>query len=240
MAPTHALRLLVSAALLILIAPRPVSACSCVADVPLCESFWNADLVFEGEVVAIESLPGSNSTGPRFVKRQVRFTVERVWRGNAADSVTVMTGAGGGDCGYNFRKGRKYLVFASEHEGRLWTNICSPTKPLDRAAQDLEYLANAATSSTAGRIYGIVRASKGRPLSRYTVVLSGPTGQRLTVTNASGEYEFNEMPPGEYAIRVIVHESERAFGRDDVNFREPRACARRDFVIEDQGAMPKR
>lgn len=224
--------LLVSVAILMLAAPRDLAACSCVADIPLCESFWAADVVFEGEVTAVEQMPASKGVTDLFAQRRVQFAVTRVWRGQPADSIDVMTGSGGGDCGYGFRKGRKYLVYAAEHEGRLTTNICSPTKPLDRAAQDLEYLQSATTSNTGGRIYGTVRTSQGQPVSRYTVVLRGAGGQRIAVTKGTGEFEFTGMPPGEYTIRVIVHDTERGFGREDVNLRDARACAKRDFTIE--------
>ena len=222
---------LIVVVVLVFTTPRGVGACSCVADIPLCESFFAADAVFEGEVTAIEALPTAKRMD-MLASRRVQFTVTRVWRGEPGSSVTLMTGSGGGDCGYNFRPGRKYLVFAAEHEGRLTTNICSPTKALDRAAQDLDYLASAA--ATPGRIYGVVRGNNGRPLPRYTVILRGADGQRHAVTNAAGEYEFTGMPAGEYTVRLIVHESERAFGREDVNVRDARACARRDFAVEEQ------
>lgn len=229
---TAARRLFPLLALLIVTVPARLDACTCVGDIPRCESFWAADVVFEGEVTAVEQLPVSTGAGGFPGTKRVQFTVTRVWRGQQTDSVQVMTGSGGGDCGYGFRKGRKYLVYASEQDGRLWTNICSPTKPLDRAAKDLEYLAQAETA-TGGRIYGTVRTSQGRPASRYTVVLRGaPEGQRQTVANGAGEFEFTGVPAGEYSIRVVTHPGERAYGREDIELRDARACARRDFTIE--------
>ena len=220
--------LLLGVVVLLLIAQRHTAACSCVSDIPLCESFWNADAVFEGEVVDVDTGKGG---GTSFLSRRVRFTVDRVWRGDVAGSIEVTTGSGGGDCGYGFRKGRKYLVYASEWEGRLTTTICSPTKPLDRAAADREYLAGASAPG-AGRIFGVVRAADRRPAARYTVVLEGAGEQRTSVTNANGEYEFTPVPAGASTIRVIVHPGERAYGREEVTLRDARQCARRDFTIE--------
>ena len=231
MAAVQGLRLLVAVVLLVLVTPRHSPACSCVPDVPLCESFWNSDAVFEGEVQEIETPARKQRLDP-FAGRRVRFTVDRVWHGEVAGSVDVMTGSGGGDCGYSFRKGRKYLVYASEREGRLMTNICSPTKPVDRAAADREYLSTARATNARGRIFGVVRGSDRRPAPRYTVVLEGGGEQRTTVTNANGEYEFSPVPQGSSTVRVVVHEGERAFGREDVSLLDARACARRDFTIE--------
>lgn len=224
--------LFVLLSLLIIASPGDLAACSCVADIPLCESVWAADVVFEGEVTAVHQMPVSKEVGGLFGGRRAQFAVTRMWRGLAADSIDVMTGSGGGDCGYSFRRGRSYLVYAAEHSGRLWTNICSPTKPLERAAQDIEYLTSATTSDGDGRIYGVVRTGTGRPVPRYTVVLRGGEGQRIAVTKSTGEFEFTGMPQGEYTIRVVVHDTERAFGREDVNLRDARACAKRDFTIE--------
>ncbi|HEV3485975.1 MAG TPA: hypothetical protein VG106_11245, partial [Vicinamibacterales bacterium] len=56
---TAARRLLPLLALLIVTTPARLDACTCVGDIPLCESFWAADAVFEGEVTAVERLAQS-------------------------------------------------------------------------------------------------------------------------------------------------------------------------------------
>jgi hypothetical protein len=230
MAALAFLRLLVAVALLVLSTPRDSAACSCVPDVPLCESFWSSDAVFEGEVVEVTDRKDAPTP---FAKRRARFTVARVWRGDVPASVDVMTGSGGGDCGYGFRKGRKYLVYASEGQSGLVTNSCSPTKPLDRAAPDLEYVNTTLARDADGRIYGAVRWVGGRPAARFTVLLQGGAdGQKATVTKADGGFEFAGTPPGAYTVRVIVAEPDKAYGREDVKLAEARACARRDFTIE--------
>jgi hypothetical protein len=55
--------------------------------------------------------------------------------------VVVFTGSGGGDCGFPFRRGESYLVYASANtDGWLGTGICGRTAELSRAAADLREL----------------------------------------------------------------------------------------------------
>lgn len=230
MAAVRILRLFVAVAAVVVITPGNATACTCVPDIPLCESFWQSDAVFAGEVTQIEERRPAKAVASFLGTRRVRISVEQVWRGDVPPSVEVTTGSGGGDCGYPFRKGRKYLVYASEEQGRLITHVCAPTKPFDRAAADLEYL-NAAAASTGGRVYGIVRRADRRSARKYMVVLDGG-GQRQTVTDANGAFEFTDVPAGSYTVRVLPRDTEGAYGRQDVRLTDPRACARRDFTIE--------
>jgi hypothetical protein len=78
----------------------------------------------------------------------VRFRVLERWRERAGATVELTTGAGGGDCGYTFEKGVSYLVFASARAGALTTGICSRTRKLTDAAEDLAYLSSSGAMST--------------------------------------------------------------------------------------------
>ena len=54
----------------------------------------------------------------------------------------LMTEPSGGQCGYPFRAGEKYVVYAYRYEGdaKLWASICSRTHPVGEADEDLRYL----------------------------------------------------------------------------------------------------
>ena len=43
-------------------------------------------------------------------------------------------------CGYPFKEGQEYLVYADEGKQGLQVNACSPTKPLTEAQANLEVL----------------------------------------------------------------------------------------------------
>jgi hypothetical protein len=217
------LLLAAAACVALLLFPRAADACSCVGDVPLCQSFWQADVVFSGEVVSFEKLDAKQ----HFSRRVARIRVDRVWRGEAQGTVDVTTGAGGGDCGYSFRPGRKYLVYSSKaNDGKLTTGICSPTKPLDAAAADLAYFKEIEKPSAGARVYGSAHLeTKGadlEPAKGATITLDGASGPRTTRANDVGAFEFTNLTPGEYRVRM----EGAATPPWQVTIRDARQCVR--------------
>lgn len=220
--PLRALLPGVLAPLLVLVPPRAASACSCIAEIPLCQSFWQADAVFAGEVLSFESVKPDQP----FSRRVARIRVDRAWRGNVDGIVEVKTGAGGGDCGYSFRRGTKYVVYAYRtNDGSLTTGICSPTKPLDKAAADLEYFEDAESPSPGGRVFGSVQfESKGgalAPAKGVAVTLAGNSQSRTVLTDDDGAFEFVDVPAGRYEVRV----EGAALPPWKAEIRSARACA---------------
>ena len=93
--------------LMLVLLPSRADACSCVAGLPICQTFWQADAVFAGEVLSIDPVP--DGADPGFSRKRVRFQVQEVWRGGVDGVVEIRTGAGGGDCVYRFERGETYL-----------------------------------------------------------------------------------------------------------------------------------
>ena len=123
--------------------PREAQACQCGVSPDLCETFARTCVVFTGEVLAITGElptkpPAPGQPPPR---RRVTLRVERAFRGAPAERVEVYTGFGDGDCGYPFKRGDKYLVFANERDGQLYTSVCSWTRPLADALEQVEEIA---------------------------------------------------------------------------------------------------
>ena len=85
--------------------------------------------VFLGEVLQIK-------TGGNYL--QVRFRVERSWKGVSTEEFSVSTDNTVESPHY--RVGEKYLVFAGLYEGRMFTGICSRTKKVEYAQKDLDQL----------------------------------------------------------------------------------------------------
>lgn len=110
-------------------APEVAVACSCRPQ-GATEQVVGADVVFVGEVVAEEPVPGADRFDPFGVR--TTFAVERVYAGAATESTVVLSGeASTGACEYAFEEGR-YLVFATEDDdGALGTSLCSGTTRLD-------------------------------------------------------------------------------------------------------------
>ncbi len=108
---------------------RPAWACSCVQISPK-DMMEKADVVFVGEVVSREKAP---EYGWRYT-----FKVQRKYKGVTAATLTVATGLGGGDCGFDVPSGTRMFVYASQREGSLTTNICMRTARLESATEDLK------------------------------------------------------------------------------------------------------
>jgi hypothetical protein len=74
---------------------------------------------------------------------EITFRVGRMWRGPGSRTVKILTGRGGGDCGYRFERGKRYLVYAYKDTGEAWgTGICTRTRAIEHAGEDLAYLKN--------------------------------------------------------------------------------------------------
>jgi hypothetical protein len=117
--------------------------------------------------------------------------------------IEILTGQGSGDCGYAFQIGVDYVVYAYKNaEGRLETNICSRTRTLAQATEDMEYFRAMSKAPETGQIR--VRTHlpdlPGKP---GILIIAEREGSRYpALTNASGEALFTDLSPGEYTIHA--------------------------------------
>ena len=151
MRPTRLLTGLISMALLVvgLVALLPDCASACTCAVPpgsqqerAERALADAAAVFSGEVLDVEKdLPSSSVT----------LRVSEVWKGKQRETVEVSTAGGpaaGAACGYPFKEGQEYLVYAywgphgSPPQPGLKVDLCTETKPLSEARADLDALGN--------------------------------------------------------------------------------------------------
>ncbi len=120
--------------------PMPTAACSCAMMPSPEQGFSNAQAVFSGEVINIKE--GNGLIGE--YGKTVHFAVQETWKGSSKMEVAILTGNGDGDCGVAFVVGQEYLVYANlsdmYKEQSLSTTICSPTKELGIATEDLAVL----------------------------------------------------------------------------------------------------
>lgn len=231
------------------IAPPAADACSCMGGTPLCQAFWTTAAVFSGEVISIGPTP--NPYGEQYPShRLVRLKVIDAFRGGVQGVVEVATGSGGGDCGYNFIRGITYLVYAHVGKSGLSTSICSRTRVLSEAGEDLAYIRGVMREpSAAGRIFGDVvyphdpdgpPGNDSTPVTGYTVVLSDGKTTRTTTTRRDGTYEFTGVAAGDYAVRVQLPDAEHAGGPENVRLADPRGCAAADFYVVPDGRIRMR
>jgi hypothetical protein len=105
-----------------------------------------ADVVFAGKVIA-ENKAGRwfdwirFKSSPPFIERIDEFYQSRtalevaaVWKGKIFAKTSVVSGP---PCGYYFRHGEEYIVYAWWHEGELGASYCTRNKKLSAAGEDL-------------------------------------------------------------------------------------------------------
>jgi hypothetical protein len=148
-------RPLASAATVVLLAlgllsllPDCAHACTCATGGSFQEAAMgaNSSAVFAGEVIDVEkSLSSSSAT----------LRVSEVWKGPQTETLEVNTpqvlpGVG---CGYPFKEGQEYLVYAywgphgSPPRPGLKTDLCTETKLLSEADANLRVLGEGQESS---------------------------------------------------------------------------------------------
>jgi hypothetical protein len=61
-------------------------------------------------------------------KLEVKFALDKSYKGAAESPTTVWASAGEMGCGFDFQEGVRYTVFANQLGGRLTTGLCSGTQ----------------------------------------------------------------------------------------------------------------
>jgi hypothetical protein len=126
--------------------PDCASACSCAilgsqeerAERALAKS----SALFSGEVVDFkESASPATAT----------VRVAEVWKGPKQRTIEITTPSVETMCGYPFKEGQEYLVYAYTGKQGLEVDLCSETIPLSKASTDLEVL-GAGKKPTGGEV----------------------------------------------------------------------------------------
>lgn len=202
--------------LILFFLPVLANACSCISSGPPCQSFGNTYAVFTGKVESISDYPTTTNAGNskfQYVQKAVKLTVTESFRGIKENSVEIITGRGGGDCGYNFESGREYVVYAYQNKetGKLGTGICTRTRPIEKAEEDLQYFREIAKGAKDISIYGQVFRTFTRkqdepyrnPEPLENIILTLSNGETIS-TNEKGEYRFDKLLPQEYTITPTI------------------------------------
>lgn len=231
-------------------------ACSCMSRRPVCDAFGGADAVFVGKVVgAAEQKTETEDDGTKITYDvgSIYFAVEEAFSGvKAGTRVTIRSGTGGADCGYWFKRGERYLVYAyGDAKKGLHTNVCTRTSTLAAAAADLPFLRSLPPEGAGVRLYGAVikypfeardkgerrepAGEDGQPkaegIAGITVTIEDAKGrQREVVTDAEGRYEVQGLKPGEYEVSAALpdyyYKSE--LSKHEIIVRD-RGCAEASF-----------
>jgi hypothetical protein len=125
----------------------------------------------------------------------------------------------------------------------LQTSICSRTRLLKDADEDLHFLRSISTDpQTGGRVYGAVthaeRDLAGGPAREYggvpdVLVTLRSGGRAFDVwTDAKGRYEIQNVPTGTYELRALPPgEYSQRYLERKAELRDPRACVAANFSL---------
>ena len=108
-----------------------VQACDCPDTMNLDSALANANVIFRGK--CLDKNTNWVSSGMKYT-----FVVDESWV-RTIEPFTTINSPVVGNCGYPFQVGKEYLVYVNK-KFSLKTTICDPTKPLDEAQADLEFL----------------------------------------------------------------------------------------------------
>jgi hypothetical protein len=181
--------------------------------------------IFEGSVTKQEVRSGSIGMPATAVSmttqgqyRAVSVHVVHVYRGEAGADVTVMTGMGGGDCGFDFDTGKSYLIYAAKTGPNTFsTNMCTGTSAMEDAGAELRFLRGEAPTADdlmdryayylkyqpqrTGTICGRVSKADGSPFAKAQVDVTQIREESLFPRTASDP--ALSKPDGSFCIRGI-------------------------------------
>lgn len=240
------------------------AACSCVRQRSPCNYYGDASAIFLGRVVGAAQQKTSvdeNGNKTTYDVGKIRFLVQENFKGAPGYEVEIHSGTGGGDCGYWFLRNESYVVYAyrSKDDDKLYTHICTRTRHVVHAEEDLAYLRAQATTKPGASLYGrLVRvigdrehgpAEEGPKLAGVKVVVTGEGKTIETTTNDEGEYNVKGLAAGNYDVAPQLPENlavsssqdrEDKFGR--FTHREPvrlseRGCVELHFIVQFNGVV---
>lgn len=138
-----------------------------------------------------------------FQSRTTRFQVNSIFSGVAPGQSEIEIDAGMTECGYQFEVGVEYVVYAYRNAGnQLETGICTRTRKLDRAAEDLEYFRKMSNAPSTSSLHVLTRtgSSPGKPGIKISA--EGGGNRYSVVTNGVGDAFFTNLPPAKYTIHA--------------------------------------
>ena len=133
-------------------------------------------------------------------------------------------------------------------DGQLHTGICSRTRPISEAVDDLQFIETLRTAKPGGRVSGVIKhwerdlagneTRQYPPLSFVQVQVNGPGGGGQAETDEQGRYEITGLRPGKYEVQVFPAANfSTTLLQRDVELRDARACAVVDFGAHFDGRI---
>jgi carboxypeptidase family protein len=150
----------------------------------------------------------------------------------------VRTHDQGSACGFPFKDGSDYLVYAYSKNGEWWTDTCTGTHKIETGNDDadVQWIRGLAKAPRGGTIFGAVHKSSPpggddpplyAPLSNIKITVTGPVSKDI-ITDASGQFRTTALPPGTYTVSAVAPTGYTAFPSTKVSVND-RGCAEASF-----------
>jgi hypothetical protein len=227
-------------------------ACSCgFGGAAPCQEYWRTEAIFSGTIIGSSSIEVKYDSY-KTTQRVLRVAIKQAFRGVDGGQIEVVSGWGGGDCGFEFKLGESYLIYASRSKAdtRLHTSICTRTRALADAADDLAFIDSLPTADTGSLIFGqVVKRNyfwkEGekyfKPVPDAELTIEGEGVQRELKADEHGEFRVKGLAPGTYKVLLKLPEGLlRNSYRKDEGARvvenevtvAARGCAQTEFFLE--------
>ena len=237
--------LLLGVVMVVLFAGPTANACSCGGGGGPCESFGTAGAVFAGTVIGVRENPPPKKLDPNDIdwlpRFAYKFSVQQAYSGVAGTEVEVFTGSGGGDCGYQFKVGQRYLVYAYLHKDRLTTSICGRTRPFSQATEDLAFLGTLSSARPGVTIHGTIVRPDAKPddpaNSEISIVIEGESQRKEVRPNAEGTFTVSGLPAGKYKVSVNLPDTLTTWRNESEVTVTDRGCAAAAWYVTDNGRV---
>ncbi|HET6890475.1 MAG TPA: carboxypeptidase regulatory-like domain-containing protein [Pyrinomonadaceae bacterium] len=233
------------ATVLVLFCSAAAYACSCMSSGPPCQAFWQADAVFSGQVISINTESKADEYGTKL--RVVRMFVKESYRGVDRPEVDVLTGWGGGDCGFGFQIGQEYLVYAyrRDTDKNLVTNICTRTRSLSKAQEDLNYFHTLDKAKPGSTVVGEIQRSRRTkedgidrvPMANVRVTVEGAEKSFEALSDEKGKFTISGIPAGTYKVKLHLPKGLTAGSNEQEIKLAEKGCASIYFGVESDGRL---
>lgn len=235
-------------------------ACSCAGPGTPCEAYGSATAVFVGTVTGVRDtapVPGKSvselrkeedANGVDWDPMAYKFSVEQAYLGVAGAEIEIFTGRGGGDCGYRFQTGQRYLVYANRYKNKLITGICMRTKSFSNATEDLAFLGTLSSAAPGVTISGKVdyqrngpSSTEGNPLSPEVLITIESESEKKEVRpDGKGEFRLTGLPPGKYKFTLSLPDTLTTYRNEEERTLSDRGCGVVWWSISDNGRVKGR
>jgi hypothetical protein len=142
--------------LLVCLGQASTDACTCAQTQLSRHEIHSTAALFSGRCTKIEKVTDSH-------RAKVSFDVKSVWKGMLGKTVVIRTPASEAACGYTFRVGGDYMVYAYDRgrPGEPYTGLCTHTKPLAKAAIDKALFGSSLSPDQIGQLQKKIEGTGG-------------------------------------------------------------------------------